>query len=153
MQHRSQVFECKFLRCNASTWQPVSYTSTPVNQPVAGRADRTLAMEFEPKSAGRIPGQSVGEFLMESTGWPAVLLNIFKWIRRLDEEMPNLIQKLFLLSFCLMELNSSCSTLCFQKGLFDKKEPMPGLYQSLTISLPSPQKMINSWIMLDWSSL
>lgn len=66
--------------------------------------------------------------------------------------MPNLIQKLFLLSFCLIELNSSCSTHFFQKGLFDKKEPMPGLYQSLTISLNSPKKMINSWIMLDWSS-
>ena len=54
--------------------------------------------------------------------------------------MPNLIQKLFLLSFCSIELNSSCSTLFFQKGLFEKKEPMPGLYQSLTISLPSPPK-------------
>lgn len=67
--------------------------------------------------------------------------------------MPNLIQKLFLLSFCLIELNSLCSTLFFQKGLFDKKEPMPGLDQSLTISLPSPPKMINSLMISDWSSL
>lgn len=35
--------------------------------------------------------------------------------------MPHLIQKLVLLSFCLIELNSSCSTLFFQKGLFEKK--------------------------------
>lgn len=35
--------------------------------------------------------------------------------------MPNLIQKLVLLSFCLIELNSSCSTLFFPKGFVWQK--------------------------------